>query len=142
MQLSSKNKGNTLPELMISALIVAAFFSAIFEVNAVCLRYISASKENIGAIEGVQDRLENLRALTFSSLTDQTAMTTLLTTPANVSDLAKKVTETVTVSAYPVVAGGPTVVYTRSAGASVTPSVYSLRRKLGQRWHRAGRYSV
>jgi hypothetical protein len=104
-------------------MLIAVFFATVFEVNAVCLRYISAGKENMGAIEGVQDRLESFRSLNFSDLTNQTFMTTLLTSPANTSDLAKKVTETVTIKAYPVVSGGPTVIYTRAAGASVSPSV-------------------
>lgn len=124
MKLKARSeRGNTLPELMVSALIIAAFFGSIFEVNAICLRYINAGKENMGAIEGVQDRLEALRSLNFSDLTTQSIVTTLLTTPANTSDLAKKVSETVTISAYPVVAGGPAITYVRGAGASVSPTV-------------------
>ena len=124
MKLSPKRTaGTTLTELMIAVMVLAGFFSMLFEVNAVCLRYIDASKENMGSLEGVHDRVESLRSLNFSDLTTQSYMTTLLTSPANGSDMAKKVQETVTLSAYPVVAGGPTITYTRAAGASSTPSV-------------------
>ncbi len=115
--------GTTLPEMMIAVLILAAFFGMLYEVNGVCLRYINASKENMGALEGVHDRLESLRNLQFSDLTTQSYMTTLITASANGSPIAQKVTETVTLSAYPVVSGGPTVTYTRNPGASVAPSV-------------------
>ena len=46
---------------MVTALVLAFFFAGIFEVSAVCLRYISSTKENIAAIESVHDRLEQLR---------------------------------------------------------------------------------
>jgi hypothetical protein len=113
----------TLVEVMVSVLLVAVFFSSIFEVNGVCLRYITSSKENISGIECLQDRLEQLRNLDFPSLTDTTGMTTLLTLPPNSSQLPLKATETVTISAF--VNGAPTtpaVTFTRNPGSSVTPS--------------------
>ena len=132
MKVSTKStSGATLIELMVTAMVLAGFFSMLFEVNAVCLRYINASKENMGSLEGVHDRLESLRSLNFSDLTTQSYMTTLLTSPANNSDMAKKVQETVTLSAYPVVAGGPTITYTRAAGASSAPSVSASGGSLG-----------
>ena len=47
------------------------FFAAIFEVNAICLRYIDASKEAVAAVHGVQDRMEGLRNLAFTDLPRQ-----------------------------------------------------------------------
>lgn len=125
--------GTTLIETVVAATLIAAFFAAIFEVNAVCLRYIDAAKESVAALQGVQDRVEQLRNLGFSSLTSPSYMATTqptpapsgsrpasLTLPSDSSDLAARVTETVTVSAYP---SGPTVTYTRNPGAGfVTPS--------------------
>lgn len=91
----------TLPELLISALLLGTFFASIFEVNAVCLRFIGASKENIGAIQGVQDRLETLRNLTYTNLVDQNFLkNTIMAAPANSSDFVKNVTETITITAY------------------------------------------
>jgi Tfp pilus assembly protein PilV len=129
--------GVTLPELMITALVLGVFFASLFEVSAVCLRYISASKENITAVECVQDRIEQLRALDFTSLTNTTYLAVAptpppaspaptppqrrnLTTPANASGLAKNAIETVKISNF---SGGtiatPAVTFVRTAGASI-----------------------
>src|SRR5437660_841216 len=118
--------GNTLAETLVAATLVAAFFAAIFEVNAVCLRYIDASKECVAAVQGVQDRVEGLRNLAFTDLTSPNYMMISQPTPSpsgprpislfypsNSSDFAARVTvtESVTVSAYP--SGSPSITYTR-----------------------------
>lgn len=113
-------RGDTLPELMISVVLIVGFFAAIFEVNAACLRYISATKENVAAIQGVQDRLETLRSMAFSDLTSASKVTTTLTAPSNGADFTLRVTETVTLTNYP--SGSPTVTFARAPGASVAPS--------------------
>ena len=110
--------GFTLPEIVVATALVAVFFSSIFEINALCLRYISASKENVGAIEAVHDRLERLRNTNFSTLTSVSSMKSLLATAANSSPLANRAVETVTVRDYP--SGHPTITYTRSANGAVT----------------------
>ena len=117
----NREHGDTLPELMISVVLIVGFFAAIFEVNAACLRYISATKENVAAIQGVQDRLETLRSMAFTDLTTASKVTTTLTTPSNGADFTLRVTETVTLADYP--SGSPTVTFTRAPGASVAPSV-------------------
>lgn len=132
----------TLVEIVVTAVMVAVFFSGVFEVSAVCLRYISSSKENINAIETVQDRIEQLRGTDFTSLLDPTYMGVTptpppslplptppqrrnLTVPPNASTLAQQGTETVKISTYSAgAATTPTVTYTRAAGAiynAVTP---------------------
>jgi prepilin-type N-terminal cleavage/methylation domain-containing protein len=110
--------GFTLPEIVVATALVAVFFSSIFEINALCLRYISASKENVGAIEAVNDRLERLRNTSFSTLTSVSSMKSLLATAANSSPLAQRAVESITVSDYP--SGNPTITYTRSANGTVT----------------------
>ena len=110
--------GFTLPEIVVATALVAVFFSSIFEINALCLRYISASKENVGAIEAVNDRLERLRNTDFSSLTSVSSMKSLLGTPANSSPLANRAVETVTIRDYS--NGVPTITYTRSANGTIT----------------------
>jgi Tfp pilus assembly protein PilV len=115
--------GTTLVEVMVAVLVTAAFFSSIFEINAICLNYISSSKENIAGIECVQDRLEQLRNTDFTTLTDTAGMTTFLTTPPNSSSLPLKATETVIIRTF--TNGAPTtpsVTFTRTPGASVAPS--------------------
>lgn len=111
-------------ETLVAAILVAVFFATIFEVNAVCLRYIDASKESVGALQGVQDRLEALRNLAFSDLINATFVQNLMTTPSNGSDFAQKVTEVVTLSAYPTPDASNTQI-TRGPGASVTPTINS-----------------
>ncbi|HEX8280593.1 MAG TPA: hypothetical protein VF551_04390 [Chthoniobacterales bacterium] len=120
--------GTSLVELMITALLVGTFFASIFELNGVCLRMINGSKENVAAIQGVQDRLETLRNLSFTELTNATYLRdTVMVTPSNVSELAKKVTEDVMVRAYDTesATGGTTgtgIAIRRPAGATSTPS--------------------
>ena len=131
--------GTTLAETLVAATLVGAFFVTIFEVNAVCLRYIDASKECVAAVQGVQDRIEGLRNLAFSDLdftklydefaADACALGTeadSLVYPSNSSDLAARVTEEVTVSGYPsgtpLPGGTPSITYTRPPGAAVYPS--------------------
>jgi len=125
--------GVTLFETLVAVALVGAFFAAIFEVNAICLRYIDASKEAVAAVQGVQDRIEGLRNLAFTDLTSPTYMMNAQATPApsgprpvslvypsNSSDLVAEVTEEVTISAYP--SGSPSITYTRAPGAAVYPS--------------------
>ena len=131
--------GTTLVETLVAATLVGAFFVTIFEVNAVCLRYIEASKECVAAVQGVQDRVEGLRNLAFTDLTAPAYMMNSQPTPSpsgprpislvypsNSSDLAARVTEEVTVSGYPsgtpLPGGTPTITYTRQPGAAVYPS--------------------
>jgi hypothetical protein len=112
------NAGFTIPEVVVAATLVAVFFCSIFEVNGLCLRFISASKENVGATEAVHDRLEQLRNADFSTLTTVSSVKSLLAQPANPSPLAKKAIETVTVSNYP--SGSPTITYTRAINGIVS----------------------
>ena len=126
---------------MITVVVLATFFAGIFELSAVCLRYISSAKENIAAIECVQDRLEQLRAAEFSSLIDPDFVATTpavpaaspspsppqrrnLTTPSNASELARYATEIVTISTFSGAgATTPKVTYTRAPGAKINHGV-------------------
>ena len=112
------NAGFTIPEVVVAATLVAVFFCSIFEVNGLCLRFISASKENVGATEAVHDRLEQLRNADFSTLTSVSSTKSLLAQPANPSPLAKKAIETVIVSDYP--SGSPSITYTRAINGTVS----------------------
>src|SRR5712691_11237968 len=88
MKLKGPNReaGATMPEIMVAALLLAVFFASIFELNAVCLRYIDASKESVAALQLVQDRSEALRNLAFSDLTNASYVQNLLNSPANPSE--------------------------------------------------------
>ena len=129
--------GTTLVEVLTTVMIVSVFFASIFQLNATCLRFISASKENISSLECVQDRIEQLRNMEFSKLVDPTYLTSNpplgpavpgpplplyrnLTTPANEAVLARYATEEVTISAYGSSgATNPKVKITRGPGASI-----------------------
>jgi Tfp pilus assembly protein PilV len=95
----------TFPEVLVAVLLLAIFCASIFELNAVCLRYIDASKESIAALQSVHDRCEVLRNLAFADLTTTSTVQSLLATPQNGSDFCKKATEVVKISAYPTANG-------------------------------------
>ena len=95
----------TLPEVLVAVVLLATFCASIFELNAVCLRYIDASKESVAALQSVHDRCEVLRNLAFTDLTTKSYIQSLLATPANGSDFCKKATEVVKISAYPTANG-------------------------------------
>jgi len=114
---SSPEAGLTLVEIMLAVLLVAGFFASIFELNAVCLRYVDATKESIAALQTVHDRCENLRNLSFADLTSTSYLQTLLATAANTSDFCNKATETVKIRAYP---GGAVTQLTRTPQGTVT----------------------
>ena len=99
--LSTSIRGTTIPEALVGALLLATFFASIFELNAVCLRYIDATKESVAALQSVQDRAELLRNLAFNDLTNTATLATLMATPPNAASFSQKATETVTLSAYP-----------------------------------------
>lgn len=108
----------TFPEVMVAILLLGIFCASVFELNAVCLRYIDASKESIAALQSVHDRCEVLRNLAFTDLTTNSYVQNLLTTPPNGSEFCKKTTEVVKMTAYPT-ANGVTQ-FTRTPDGTVT----------------------
>jgi prepilin-type N-terminal cleavage/methylation domain-containing protein len=133
--------GFTLVEVMVAAILVAIFFASLFELNAMCLRYIDSSKESLAALQSVQDRAEVLRNRAFDDLTRTdcgpctpvapatTCVTIpcvhdLMATSANPAPFSQKATEVVTISNYPPTANGVTQ-FTRSPDGSVATN--SLR---------------
>jgi len=93
------------PEVLVAVLLLGVFCASVFELNAVCLRYIDASKESIAALQSVHDRCELLRNLAFTDLTTKSYVQSLLGTPPNGSDFCKKATEVIKISAYPTANG-------------------------------------
>lgn len=98
---NSKNRAATLPEALVGMVLLATFFASIFELNAVCLRYIDATKESVAALQSVQDRAEMLRNLAFTDLTKTEVVQALMANAPNAAPFAQKATETVRLSAYP-----------------------------------------
>src|SRR5947207_7160746 len=118
LRLKQPTAAMTFPEVLVAVLLLAVFCASIFELNAVCLRYIDASKESIAALQGVHDRCEVLRNVAFTDLTTKSYVQSLLAAPANGSEFCKKATEVVKISAYPT-ANGVTQ-FTRSTDGIVT----------------------
>jgi Tfp pilus assembly protein PilV len=110
--------GMTLSETLVGLVILVIFFASIFELNAVCLRYIDATKESVAALQHVQDRAEMLRNLAFTDLVNTTSVQTLMGTAPNAAAFAQKATETVKISAFPT-ANGVTQ-FTRTPSGTVT----------------------
>ena len=117
----------TLPEVLVAVSLLGIFCASVFELNAVCLRYIDASKESISALQSVHDRCEVLRNLAFTDLTTSSYVQSLMGSPANGSEFCKKATEVVKISAYPT-ANGVTQL-TRSSNGTV--SLNSVATDLG-----------
>jgi Tfp pilus assembly protein PilV len=110
-------QGTTLVEVMVTAVLVAVFFASIFELNAMCLRFIDASKESLAALQSVQDRSETLRNLSFSDLTNTAVVQARMATAANPAPFSQKATEVVKISKYPTPNG--VTQFTRSSGGTV-----------------------
>jgi Tfp pilus assembly protein PilV len=116
--LPSLIRGTTLAETLVALLLLATFFASVFELNALCLRYIDATKESVAALQSVQDRAEMLRNLAFVDLTSTAAVQDLMTTPPNAAPFAQKATETVMISAFPTPNG--VTQFTRTPSGTVT----------------------
>ena len=125
---SAHLRGTTLAETMVGLLLLCAFFASIFELNAVCLRYIDATKESVAALQHVQDRAEMLRNLSFADLTSTASVQTLMSAPPNAAPFAQKATETVTIAAFPTPNGISQ--FTRTPAGTVTTD--SVAADLGQ----------
>src|SRR4051794_39742355 len=117
-----QTRGTTLPETMVALVLLATFFASIFELNAICLRYIDATKESVAALQHVQDRAEILRNLAFTDLTNTAAVQSLMATAPNAAPFAEKATETVKLSAFPT-DNGVTQFTRRPNGTVTTDSV-------------------
>jgi Tfp pilus assembly protein PilV len=121
-------RGTTLPEALVGMVLLATFFASVFELNAVCLRYINATKESVAALQSVQDRAEMLRNLAFTDLTKTEAVQALMANPPNAAPFGAKATETVKISAYPTPNG--VTQFTRSSSGVVTTN--SIATDLGK----------
>src|SRR5215470_13368032 len=118
LQANRTAAGMTFPEVMVAVLLLALFLGSVFELNAICLRFIDSSKESVAALQAVHDRTEVLRNLWFGDLTTTATVQSLLSAVPNSSEFCKKATETVTIAAYPTANG--TTQFTRTPDGTVT----------------------
>ena len=125
----------TLVEVMVATMLVAIFFASIFELNALCLRYMDSSKESLAALQSVQDRAEVLRNLAFSDLTTisfvrDNVMPANYTPDKTPTLFSKKATEVVKITQYPT-ANGVTQ-FTRLPNGTVTTDSVATNLGLAQ----------
>jgi len=115
---STSARASSLVEALVAVVLLATFFAAVFELNAVCLRYIDATKESVAALQGVQDRAEILRNLAFTDLIQPSVVQGVMASPPNAAPFASKATETVKIYAYPTPNG--VTQFTRRPNGTVT----------------------
>jgi Tfp pilus assembly protein PilV len=119
--------GFSLVEAVFACALVAVFFIGIFGLNSQCLLFANSSRELMSAGQSLQARMEQLRALTWTKITDATAIQTLLTPAVSPTNSLGAVTEVVTIYKYPPPANPtPTPIQlTRVANgtANVTPTI-------------------
>jgi len=127
---STNRSGATLVEVVVAAVLIVAFFAAIFEVNAVCLRYVTAGKEAVAAIAAVYDRAEGLRNLSFIDLTNTATVSARLAAPANSSAYCTRASEEVKISAYPTANGVTRLTRTSDGRVDVRSTATSLGNSL------------
>ena len=116
----------TLPEVLVAVLLLGIFCASVFELNAVCLRYIDATKESVAALQAVHDRCEVLRNLSFTDLTTQSTVQSLLASAPNASDFCNKATEVVKISGYPTANGITQFTRTPDGNVAVNSTASSL----------------
>ena len=116
--ITRQNSGTTLAEALVGIVLLATFFASVFELNAVCLRYIDATKESVAALQSVQDRAEMIRNLAFTDLTKTDVVQTLMAAPPNAAPFGQKATEIVKISAFPTPNG--VTQFTRLPNGTVT----------------------
>src|ERR1700757_16750 len=102
---STSEAAVSLPEVLVAIVLLGFFIPCIFEVNSLCLRFISAAKQSVAALDSVHDRCEALRNLNFSDLINSSSVQSIIAAPANASDFCKNATEVIRISGYPIANG-------------------------------------
>jgi len=132
-------EGFTLVEVMVAAILTAIFFASLFELNAMCLRFLDSSKESFAGLQSVNDRIETLRNRSFYDLTRTdcnpcptcspppiACVQNLLGTAPNPAPIAQRFTEVVTISKYSLANPSPSssqvTQVTRASEGTLTPN--------------------
>ena len=120
--------GFTLVDIMVAFTVVVASFTALYALGAQCMSLTSSGRELTSAQQVLQDRIEQLRNLQWTQVTDANYLANNVFNQASGNGTyLNSLTETVSVNAYPtastaasvtVVNGTVTSVITNSAIAS------------------------
>src|SRR5436309_12709581 len=135
-QSHDSDEGFTLVEVMVAAILTAIFFASLFELNAMCLRFLDSSKESFAGLQSVNDRIETLRNRSFYDLTHTACPTCtaspcpvpcvqqLLATAPNPAPIGQRFTEVVRISKYSLANPSPpasgVTQFTRAPDGTVT----------------------
>jgi type II secretory pathway pseudopilin PulG len=126
---SEKQAGFTLLDATFATAVVALFFVTLFSLNTQCLFFVNSSRELMSAGQTAQSRLEQIRNLTWSDITntstytsDTTSIQNALNAPVNNSSLSLgSVSERVVINPYPLPSPAPTPIQiTRATTGIVT----------------------
>jgi Tfp pilus assembly protein PilE len=110
----------TLIDQLVAVAIVSGFFAALYALNAQCLYLLNSGRQTTAAQQALQDRMEQLRSLRWSQVTDSAylAASVMNTASASIGSLGNA-SETLVINSYPT-ALSPAIQVTRSASGTVT----------------------
>jgi Tfp pilus assembly protein PilE len=101
--------GFTLVDVMVAVMILAGSFSALYALGGQCVYLISSGKELTSGQQLIQDRIEQLRNLQWTQVTDPNYLANSVLNQARQNgNYLKSLTETVTIYSYPPPAAPPT----------------------------------
>jgi hypothetical protein len=117
----------TFIENIFAMAIVVLFFCALYAMSSQSLYMLNAGRGAVVADESLQDRIEQLRNCTWSQLTDASYLqSSVLNSSTNGGAHLGRVTETVTVNAYPIALSPPTSVVRSNGSANITTANASI----------------
>lgn len=118
-QSAGRTAGFTLIDNMVAIGIIAVGFAALYTISAQCMRVMYSAREEMTAAQALQDRGDSLRTCTWAQITDASYIAAnIMNTAANKAPLMKKMTETVTINAYPTAINPAIQVQRSSAGVT------------------------
>lgn len=95
----------SLVDCLVALVLFVSGFSALYAACAQCIGILREARDLNGAQLILQDRVERLRTLTWSELTDSVYLrTNVVAAPPATSPLAGRITETITVNTVPTAA--------------------------------------
>lgn len=116
----SKQAAFSFLEVMAAAGLVAIFLVGAFTANARGLSMIRSAKETTGASKILQQRMEQLRAASWTEVTDADSVKSFYATAPDAAESCNSFSETVTIAPWPTVAAPSTIRITRSSSGTTT----------------------
>jgi Tfp pilus assembly protein PilV len=120
-QRSRTSSGGTIAEALVAAACLAIFFVGLFALSSQSLKLLRSSSRQAAATYCLQQRVEEIRSLTWAQLTDNTTIRdSILANLPGDSTSVPGLSETITLNVYPT----PTTatVFTRPYGGSASVS--------------------